>query len=871
METPTPPRWPDRLLSWLVAPHLREEVLGDMHERYFRRAERLGDTKARRQYWWDVLAYVRLSFIKRKPSEYPNPTPIAMLSNHFKIAFRNLMGGKSFSIINIGGLAVGMAGAALIALWLRNEISFDKFHEHKDRLYQVYGLTNSAGGEPVAIPVTSQPLAPTLQQHYPEIEAVTRVKDVDQFLIRVDDKRFTGIPGAFADPSFLQLFSFPLVEGAKNGQLNAMSSMVITEKLARKLFGTTDEALHKTIRLDSGDHFVVTGVLKDLPPNTRFTFEYLLPWDYLKKLGNGWSNENWLSNNTPTYVLLKPNTNPVAFTVKIKDLTQRYAGRRDVWTHFLFPLSQWHLYAKFDNGKPVGGRIETVRVFGLIAAFILLIACINFMNLSTARSEKRAKEIGVRKVAGAGRGSLIGQFITEAFLTACLAGAFALLLVGLALPSFDMLIGTQLSIPYQQYSFWLWTFGFVVLTSLLAGSYPAFYLSSFQPVGIFTKQFKKSQLGLSPRKVLVVLQFTFAIVLVIATMIVRDQIIYGQERDKGYANNDLIHVNFVGDIEKNYAPIKQELLRSGAAVSVTKTMTDLTNDGWRTWGLRWPGENPKDTNTAITLFSSDADLVRTAGMTLVEGRDIDSYRYPADSFSVVMNETAVKLMGFKNPVGQTLSNRDEKRSWRVVGVVRDYIVGSPYNPIPPVVIQGPGAWFNTMHIKFNPANSTAENLAKAEEAFKKYNPAYPFDYQFVDQEYAQKFGNEQRTKTLAGLFAALAIFISCLGLFGLTSFTVEQSRKEIGIRKVLGATVSQIVTFLSKDFLKLVLMAFLIAIPITWYAMSQWLQDYSYRIQISGWIFAVAGLLALVIALLTVSFHTVKAALSNPVKSLRSE
>ncbi|MGM9507712.1 ABC transporter permease [Larkinella sp. GY13] len=867
---PCPPRWLDRLLTWFIAPHLREEVMGDMHERFHLRAERLGESEARQQYWREVLAYLRLSNLKRKPSEYPNPTPIAMLSNHFKIAFRNLMGGKSFSIINIGGLAVGMAGAALIALWLQNEISFDKFHEHKDRLYQVYGLTGNVGGEPVAIPVTSQPLAPTLQQNYPEVEAVTRVKDVDQFLIRVDDNRFTGIPGAFADPSFLQLFSFPLVEGSKNEQLTTISSIVITEKLARKLFGTTD-VLHKTIRLDSVDHFVVTGVLKDLPPNTRFTFEYLLPWDYLKKLGSGWSNESWLSNNTPTYVLLKPNTNPAAFTAKIKDLTQRYSGRRDVWTHFLFPLNQWHLYAEFENGKPVGGRIETVRVFGLIAAFILLIACINFMNLSTARSEKRAKEIGVRKVAGAGRGSLIGQFITEAFLTACLAGAVALLLVMLALPSFDMLIGTQLSIPYQQYSFWLWTFGFVVITSLLAGSYPAFYLSSFQPIGIFTKQFKKSQLGLSPRKVLVVLQFTFAIVLVIATMIVRDQIIYGQERDKGYANTDLIHVNFVGDIEKNYAPIKQELLRSGAAVSVTKTMTDLTNDGWRSWGLRWPGENPKDTNTAITIFSSDADLVRTAGMTLVEGRDIDSYQYPADSFSVVLNETAVKLMGFKNPIGQTLSNRDQKRSWRVVGVVRDYIVGSPYNPIPPVVIQGPGAWFNTMHIKFNPANSTAENLAKAEDAFKKYNPAYPFDYQFVDQEYAQKFENEQRTKTLAGLFAALAIFISCLGLFGLTSFTVEQSRKEIGIRKVLGATVSQIVTFLSRDFLKLVLMAFLIATPITWYVMSQWLQDYAYRIRISGWIFAAAGLLALVIALLTVSFHTVKAALMNPVKSLRSE
>ncbi|RRB10545.1 FtsX-like permease family protein [Larkinella knui] len=793
-----------------------------------------------------------------------------MIRNHFLIAFRNLMGGKSFSIINIGGLAVGMAGAALIALWLQNESSFDKFHEHQDRLYQVYGLTNPVGGTPYAIPETSQPLAPALKQNYPEVEAVTRIKDIDKFLVRVDGQSFTGIQGAFADPSFLHMFSFPLVAGPKNGQLTTISSIVITEKLARKLFGTTD-ALNKTIRLDSVDHFVVTGILKDLPPNTRFTFEYLLPWEYLKKLGTGWSNEDWLSNNTPTFVLLKPNTNQAAFDAKIKDLTQRYSGRRDVWTHFLFPLRQWHLYADFENGKPVGGRIETVRVFGLIAAFILLIACINFMNLSTARSEKRAKEIGVRKVAGAGRGSLIGQFITEAFLTACLAGAIALLLVQLALPSFDTLISTQLAIPYQNFSFWLWAVGFVVLTSLLAGSYPAFYLSSFQPIGIFTKQFKKSQLGLSPRKILVVLQFTFAIVLVIATIIVRDQILYAQERDKGYANSNLIHVNFVGDIEKNYSPIKRELIRSGAAVSVTKTMTDLTNESWRTWGLRWPGENPKDTNTAITLFSSDADLVKTAGMTLIEGRDIDSYQYPADSFSVVLNETAVKLMGFRNPIGQTISNRDRSITWRVVGVVKDYIVGSPYEKIPPIVIEGPGAWFNTMHIKFNPANSTADNLAKAEPIFKKYNPAYPFDFQFVDQEYARKFDHEQRTKTLAGLFAALAIFISCLGLFGLASFVAEQRTKEIGVRKVLGASVFNLWRLLSKDFVILVIIAFGIATPVAYYFLHTWLQKYEYRTEISWWIFAVSGAGALVITLLTVSFQSIKAALMNPVKSLRSE
>ncbi|GAB3964061.1 ABC transporter permease [Spirosoma terrae] len=866
----SPPRLADRFLTWFCAPHLREEVLGDLHERYVLRVQQLGETRARRRYWRDVLAYMRPEFIQRKPQPYPTPTNTTMIRNHLKIAFRNLIAGKSFSVINMAGLSVGMAGAALILLWLQNELSFDRFHTHKDRIYQVYGLASAVDGQSVAISATSQPLGPALKKDYPEVEQATRVKEVDNFLIRVGDNRFTGLQGAFVDPAFLDIFSFPLLEGTKNEQLSSVSSIVITEKLARKLFGS-EQALHKTIQLDSADNFVVTGVLKDLPSNTQFTFEYLLPWDYLKKPGSGWQNESWLSNNTATYILLKPNANVAAFNDKIRDMTQRYAGRQDVWTHFIYPMSQWHLYSRFENGQPVGGRIETVQIFGLIAAFILLIACINFMNLSTARSEKRAKEIGIRKVAGAGKGLLIGQFITEAFLMTCFAGALALLIVQLVLPAFNTLIDTQLAIPYQRYTFWLYALAFMAFTSLLAGSYPAFYLASFQPIGIFSKRFKRTQLGISPRKILVVLQFTFAIILGTATIIVRDQIIYAQERDKGYADNNLIQVNFSGDIEKNYGSIKQELLNAGIATSITKTLTGLTNGGWHTWGLRWPNEAPKDTNTTITLFSSDADLVKTAGMKLLAGRDIDIYNYPADSFSVVLNETAVKLMGFQNPIGQTITNRSKNQHWRVVGVVKDYIAGSPYEQIPPIVIQGPGSSFNTMHIKFNPNRSTADNLAQAEQIFQKYNPTYPFDFRFLDEEFAQKFDNEQRTKTLAGLFAALAIFISCLGLFGLTSFTVEQARKEIGIRKVLGASAANVVALLSKDFLKLVLFAFLIAIPITWYSMHQWLEAFTYRIGISWWIFATAGLLAMLIAFLTVSLQTVKAALVNPVKSLRSE
>jgi ABC-type antimicrobial peptide transport system permease subunit len=795
-----------------------------------------------------------------------------MFKNYFKTAWRSLIAGKSFFVINILGLAIGMAGTILILLWLQNEISFDKFHANKNNLYEVYGLSNNTNGHPYAINQTSQPLGPALKQNYVEVENITRVTDRNGFLLTANNKGFTGIQGSFVDPSFLQMFSFPLIEGNKNEQLKNVYSISITESLAKKLFGTED-AVGKIIRIDSVDNFTVTGVLKDLPPNTRFDFEYLLPWSYYDKLGHGFANEteSWLSNNTSTFVLLKPHTNVATFEAKIKDITKRYTGHNDVWTQFLFPLNQWHLYSEFENGKSVGGRIETVRVFAIIAAFILLIACINFINLSTARSEKRSKEVGIRKVMGARKGLLMSQFIAEAFLTACISGGIALLIVQLVLPSFDTLIGTQLFIPYNNFYFWLLALIFILITSLLAGSYPAFYLSSFKPVSIFRKQFRTTNAAVSPRKILVVVQFTFAVILIISTIIIRDQIVYAEDRDKGYSNNNLIQVGFVGDIDKNYSLIRYELINSGIASSVTKNMGGIVDGGAHSWGLRWTNETPADTNTTITLYSEDADLVKTTGMHLIEGRDIDINKYPADSFSVVLNEAAVKLMGFKDPVGQIINNPFDKTNWHVVGVVKNYVEGSPYVQIPPTVIMGPGLWFTTMHIKFNPAMPTADALAKAEQIFKKYNPAYPCDYKFVDQEYAKKFDDEQRTKTMAGLFAGLAIFISCLGLFGLSAYVAENRTKEIGVRKVLGASVFNITKLLSFDFVKLVIISIVIATPVAWYAMNKWLQDYTYRINMSWVIYFIAGSLAIAIALITVSYQAIKAAIANPVKALRSE
>lgn len=793
-----------------------------------------------------------------------------MIGIYFKSAWRNLLHGKSFSFINILGLSIGMGAVILIVLWLQFEIGYDRFHTNKGRLFAVYGLTAAIDGHSSTIPDGSQLLAPALKTDFPEVEAATRVKELDRFLITANGKRFNRLRMAFVDPSFLDMFSFPLAQGNDGEQLKNVYSVTITQGLAKKLFGEA-EALGQVIRIDSVDQFTVTGVLKDLPANTRFDFEYLLPFDYLKKLGQGYSNESWLSNNTPTYVQLKAHTDIPAFNQRIKDLSRIKTGRKDIWTHFLFPLQQWHLYDQFENGKPIGGRIDTVRLFAIIAAFILLVACINFTNLSTARSEKRAKEVGIRKVAGAGRLGILLQFLTEALLISVTAAAIAIAFVLLILPYFNLLVKTDLKIPFQTLQFWLAVLAFILVTSFIAGTYPALLMASYQPIAIFRKVFRRPKAGISPRKVLVVLQFSFAIVLIISTITVRNQLQYVQGRDRGYVNNNLVRVDFDGDIELNYEMIRNELLRSGIAVSVTKNMTGIEEGGAHTWGLRWPGEAAADTNTTITLYSADVDFVKTAGLKLLAGRDLDIYAHQMDSNSVLLNEKAVKLMGFRDPVGQVISTSYNNTKLTVVGVVKDYVAGSPYEAIPPTVIQGPGAWFNTLHIRLNPTVNISDNLAKAENIFKRYNPAYPFDYKFTDQEYAKRFEDGKRTKTMAAGFAGLAIFISCLGLFGLSAYVAESRVKEIGVRKVLGASAFGITRLLSSEFIRLVGIAILIASPIAWYTMDRWLQGYVYRTDMDASIFLQAALLSLAIALFTVSYQAIKAAFSNPIKSLRTE
>ena len=787
-----------------------------------------------------------------------------MIKNFLKVAYRNIFKNKGFTFINIAGLAVGMASAIIILLWIQHEMSFDDFHEKKDRIYEVWNRATFSG-EVHAWNTTPKVLARTSERDIPEVEQAVRVDWERNYLFSVGDKRLT-VEGRIVDSNFLQVFTFPLLKGDPKNVLNDMHSIVLTQSLAKKLFGT-DDVIGKIIKIDNRDNFTVSGILQDVPTNTRFNFEYLIPWAYRRYRGD--DDEFWGNNSTRTYVLLKPNASEASANAKFKVLKPKYDNEDPKWEMFLYPLSKWRLYSSFTNGvEDNGGLIEYIRMFAIIAAFILLIACINFMNLSTARSEKRAKEVGIRKVVGAKKSNLIGQFIGESILLSFIAGLIALLIVQLTIPAFNELTSEIVTIPYNSLNEWLAFIGFIIFTGVLAGSYPAFFLSSFKPVKVLKGTFKKAHALITPRKILVVLQFTFAIILIICTIIVKQQIDYAKNRESGYNKNNLVYHLFTGDIEKNYPLIKNELLNNGIATSVTKTSAPLTESWSDGWGQEWEGKDPND-KTDFYRYNEDEGLGKTAGLTFIQGRDFDLKQFPTDSNGIILNESALKVMKFKNPIGQII--KDNGVQWHVVGVIKDFILQSPYQPTRPMLIYGANAWFQTMLIKFNDKNSTAANLKNAEAIFKKYNPEYPFEYKFVDEEYTKKFEDEQRLSTLSTIFAILTIFISCLGLFGLATYMAENRIKEIGVRKVLGASVTSVTTLLSKDFLKLVIISFVIAAPIAWWAMHFWLQNYEYRTSIQWWVFVMAGVLSVIIALLTVSYQAIKAALSNPVKSLRTE
>lgn len=786
-----------------------------------------------------------------------------MLKNYLKIAWRNLLRNKSFSVLNIVGLAIGLAVTALIVIWINFEISIDQFHDNKDRTYQVYNQY-PVGGEIWTWNSTPKIMASAIQKDYPEVEHIARVNWDSEFLFAKDDKRINGA-GKIVDPEFLKIFSFPLVEGNLETVLDDVNSVIITESFAKKVFGN-EPAVGKTVKVDNADNFMVTGVLKDLPSNTAFEFDFLMPWAYLKQRGS--DDKYWGNNSIATYVMLKKGVDYTLFSEKIKNLRKKYDKDSPEMVTYLYPFTRSWLYSNFENGEEIGGRIDIIRMFGIIAAIILIIACINFMNLSTARSEKRAKEVGVRKVVGARRLTLVSQFLGESILISFIAAVFALILVLAALPTFSTLVEKPLSLDLANVWFWGSTLGVICFTGLLAGSYPALFLSGFKPSSALKGTFIQSNTAVTPRKILVILQFSAAIILITSSIIVSQQLKKVQDRQMGYAKNNLVYSVIQGDSEKNYSLIKEELLASDAVTSITRTSSPVT-EGWsNSWNFEWKGKD-KENKSLVQRFSADENIQETFGIEFVTGRDFNLYKYPTDSTAAIINESAVALMNFDEPIGQIV--KDNGIEWHIVGVVKDFVLQSPFQKIEPMVIEGTKAGFGVIHIKLNKTGSTLENLAKVEAVFKKYNPEYPFEYQFVDQEYARKFDSEKRTGQLVSMFTLLTIFISCLGLFGLASYMAENRIKEIGIRKVLGASVRSITTLLSLDFIKLVLVSIVLAVPISWYFMNDWLEDFDYRVNISWQTFVLAGILALTIALVTVSYQAIKAATTNPIKSLRTE
>jgi ABC-type antimicrobial peptide transport system permease subunit len=791
---------------------------------------------------------------------------IAMFKNYLKIAWRNIVRNKVYSVLNVIGLATGMAVTLLIGLWVYHQYSYNKFLPNNQRLYQAKHNAK-VDGEIQTFNSTPLKLSDVLRTQYPEIEYVAVTDWFNQHgLMRGDRKLFVG--GGQVEGDFLKMFQFPLLQGDAGSALKDPYSIVLTESTAKALFGHEDP-IHKTVRFDNKDDLKVTGILKDLPSNSTFQFHFLVPFSYYELTAPWVKGDRALpfgsGNAYQQFVQLKHGVSYAQVAPKIKDIEKVSDDITAKNTEVILqPLKDWHLYTRYENGIAVGGLIEYVNMFGMIGAFVLLIACINFINLTTARSEKRAKEVGIRKVIGSDRKQLIIQFLAESFLLTFIAFLFSLVFVQLVLPAFNALTNNKISIPFSNELFWMLLLGCVLITALIAGSRPAFYLSSFKPVKVLKGSLQIGKTATLPRKILVVLQFSCSIGLIIATLIVYQQIRHAKERPIGYDLNRLMMTNMSDDLSRNYIVLKNELLNKRIAESVTTASSPATNIYWHSDIDSWPGKKAGEA-VEMGIVKVSEDYFKTLNMKMLQGRD---FKDVSDKMCVILNETAIKRLRLKDAVNQIIK-WDTTR--RIVGVVKDALMLSPFAPADPTMfVYEPGIQSNLLY-RLSPNMNTQDVIRELTAIFNKYNPSYPYDYAFADASYAAKFNLEVLVGKLAAIFAVLAIFISCLGLFGLAAYTAGQRTKEIGIRKVLGASILQVWLLLSKDFIALVLISCLIASPIALYYLQGWLQQYDYRINISPWIFVLAAIAAIVITLVTISFHAIKAALANPVKSLRTE
>lgn len=790
-----------------------------------------------------------------------------MFKLNFKIALRNIWRNRTSSLINISGLGIGLAACLLLLLYVSYEWSFDKQGKNASQVYQVLTNFRDSNGEIKGTGNgTGNAIGPVLKQDFPGIEAAARMTWGWDQLIANGKNSFKKL-AISADKDILHIIDYTFIYGDKGTAMDAPENVIITESTAKVLFGTTD-VLNRTVRYENKRDLKITGVIKDLPQNSSFQFDFLLTWA-LYEHNESWAKTlGWTNNNWATIVRVSPGTDVAQINRSIKDLITKNAPESKA-SPILYPLSRCHLYNKFTKGISTGGNIEQVRLFMGLAIGILLIACINFMNMATAKSERRAKEVGIKKTIGATRGSLISQFMMESLVLTLCSSIMAIALIELCLPLFNSLLGIELGITYTNPLLWMGLVSIVLLTGIIAGSYPAFYLSSFNPIQVMKK--KNTGRGLQSvnlRQILVVGQFTFAVILMIATTVIYKQIQFIKERPVGYDVNELVEMPQDGELGAKYDLLKDKLIKSGAVTAVNQSSSSMSFAGSNFWGMQWPGSTAADKLTVFNLIATTYDFIETTGVKLVAGRDF-SRDFASDTAGVLLSKNAVKEMKLANPVGTTVIYQGNP--CKVIGVFEDFIWGSPFKTDHPMVIAFNRGWTSIVTMKLNPAHGAAANISAIEKVVKEINPAYPVEITFVDQLYNEKLKNQKVLGILSNLFGGLAIFISCLGLFGLAAYSAEQRTKEIGVRKVLGASVMSLIRLLSVSFLKMVIMAIIIAVPIATYIMNIWLKGFEFHTSVSWVIILLAALGTIAIALLTVSFQAYKAAKTNPVDALKYE
>ncbi|WP_232541091.1 ABC transporter permease [Spirosoma endbachense] len=872
-----PPRFADRLLKLVCAPDRLEEVQGDLHEEFAYQAGRIGERRARWRYLRDVLGFIKpqparqlsgRSFAgKQHVNEYSTPSlvNIYMLRNYFRTAWRNLLKNRFYSVINITGLTAGLSVGILILLWVQDELSFDRFHNQATNIYRLENRVGTGTSQQIWT-TTVAPIASFARKELPEVKNALRLTGNGYFtLFKYRDKTINEERTSFTDPAFFSVFDFNLIQGNPANPFPDDHSIILTETTAKRYFGS-ENPLGKILAANENVSFKVSGIIRDFPKNSTIDNDMFLPISLLfktmyKENRDGKNMDNDFSQfSYDTYLLLQPGTSVGNLATKLRNIHLRNKPDDTDLTYLLQPLPDMHLY-KADG---TNGGIETVRMFSIIALLILAIACINYVNLSTARSMLRSKEVSMRKIVGAAKTQLFMQFVVETALLFLLAAILAIGLIYALLPSYNALSGKQLVIDFTNYHIWQ-VIGLTIAGTLIASSiYPALLLSSLEPLkalkGKISARFSEAVF----RRVLVVTQFAVSIILIAGTFIIGNQLRYIRSKELGY---DKTHVFafFMRDMSKHYDAVKAELLNQPGVAAVSRASSNIVRLGEQTGNNEWDGKAQGET-MMMRPVAIDKDFIPFFKMKLQQGANFTGA--VSDSLHFILNETAIKAARIKNPIGKRFKLRNHNGT--IIGVVKDFHFASMRQKIEPAIFYYEPSQMRAIYIKTT-GKDAEQVIAAAQRSWKQYNADYPFEYTFLDDVFNNLYKSEQKTGFLFNVFATIAILISCLGLFGLATYTAQVRTREIGVRKVLGASVVGIIELLAKDFIKLVIIAIVIAVPIAWYSMRLWLQDFAYRVDIQWWIFALSGLLALAIALLTVSFQSIKAALMNPVKSLRSE